>query len=99
MFKYLTFAKNLYIFVVLKELNKPLKHKTMTIYGIEIQMPHSGEVSRTIATTLLKNAAYQEFSRTPASLREACETLIKRGYTALRIEDVNYGYRAKLIQD
>ena len=68
----------------------------MTIYKIQIQMPHSGEVSRAIATTLLKNAAMQEFSRTPASLREACEKLIKRGFTTLRIEDVNYGYRATI---
>ena len=68
----------------------------MTIYGIEIQMPHSGEVSRVIATKLLKYAAYQEFSRTPASLKEACEKLIRRGFNSLRIEDVNGDYRAHI---
>lgn len=68
----------------------------MTIYGIEIKMPHSGEVSRGIAERLLKSAAYEEFSSTPASLKEACETLLKRGWTTLFIEDINGHYRGSL---
>lgn len=68
----------------------------MKIYGVQIKMPHSGNLTRSQVLTILKNAVKDNYSGvgdfTKDKLKEEC----KRYYNTLLIEDVNYNYRGIL---
>ena len=62
----------------------------MTIYSIQIVMPHSGNLSRSSATRLLKREVENQHGK-GCNVKEICSI-----YNALHIEDINCKYKTSL---
>jgi hypothetical protein len=65
----------------------------MTIHGVQIKFPHSGEVSRSVATRLLMKEVKKMYSgrMSEFDFKKECQRI-----NTLWIEDVNYSYRTSL---
>lgn len=68
----------------------------MKIYGIKIVMPHSGELSRAQALTLLQKAVKNNYSGVGEFDKKQTKTECDRYYNSLHIEDINNEYRTIL---
>lgn len=67
----------------------------MKIYGVEIKMPHSGNLTRAQALTVLQHAVKNNYCGTgdfdKSMTKKECER-----YNYLLIEDINYSFHGTL---
>jgi hypothetical protein len=68
----------------------------MKIYGVEIKMPHSGQLSRSQCLTLLHKAVKNNYSGVGDFDKKMTKQECEKHYNSLHIEDVNNEFRTTL---